>query len=35
MGMKIKCSMVELYKETLIDMFGSCSDLKLKEHKNG
>lgn len=27
--------MVELYKEQLIDMFGYCSDLKLKEHKNG
>lgn len=33
--MKIKCSMVELYKEQLIDMFGNGVDLKLKENKNG
>ena len=32
--MKIKCSMVQLYKQQLIDMFGGCSDLKLKENKN-
>ncbi len=30
MNAKIKCSMVELYKEQLIDMFGYCTDLKLK-----
>ncbi len=33
--MKIKCSMVELYKEQLIDMFGVGVDLKLKENKSG
>ena len=34
-NVKIKCSMVQLYKEQLIDMFGAGTDLKLKENKNG
>jgi kinesin family member 5 len=34
-NVRIKCSMVELYKEQLIDMFGSGVDLKLKENRSG
>ena len=32
---QVKCSMAELYKERIIDMFGTGVDLKLKESKSG
>ena len=32
---EVVCSMVELYKEQLIDMFGTSSQLRLKEGKGG